>query len=66
MMSANMIGFVVGVDGYMAMIQRLRTFDCKYSFILVLVVFVTLFGGVHRMFYHHDQEKILKSNLSNL
>jgi D-alanyl-lipoteichoic acid acyltransferase DltB (MBOAT superfamily) len=50
MMSANLIGFAVGVDGFLQLIDGLLNWK---GLAIVTALIFSLFGGVHRIFYYH-------------
>ncbi|KAJ3364896.1 hypothetical protein HDU91_002383, partial [Kappamyces sp. JEL0680] len=61
MMAANLVGFAVGVEGLMELLEQL--FHSKGLYFMA-VVGLSLFGGVHRMFWLREQERLNKAKLS--
>ena len=50
MMSANLVGFAIGVDGFKQLLSNLYSWR---GFLFLLNIIGSLFLGVHRMFYNH-------------
>lgn len=63
MMTANLVGFAVGVDGVLEMINGMYS---SGGIVFILWVSVGLFAGVHVMFYLAAQEAASKKSSTKI